>query len=53
MDEGFRDILDRVYAEFPKEPELNPEYHLPVEDLFLAMKAMNPNKATGPDGLRM
>ena len=53
LDEGFRGILDRVYADFPKYQELSREYYLPVEDLYSAMKTMNPNKAPGPDGIRL
>ena len=53
LDDGFRDILDRVYADFPKDSEVSREYYLPVKDLYTAMKTMNPNKAPGPDGIRL
>ena len=45
--------MDRTYAGFPKEPEMSREYYLPISDLYTAMKAMNPHKAPGPDGLRL
>ena len=53
MEQGIKQIIDRTYADCRRQSEMNPEYEITLQDMYLAMKAMNPNKAPGPDGIRL
>ena len=45
--------LDRLYGNTGERKEVSREWELTTEDLYRAVSEMNPDKAPGPDELRL